>query len=449
MCGIWGILPRNKSGLFKSDSAEAKQMMLDTAKRGEHSTGIFMTEYKDPKAHPTGVKVIGGPHNICYQKSIWEDVEAFLGQHAGSMVGHGRHATRGKISGKNAHPFQHDHITLVHNGTLYSGVSYQKKGDTEIEVDSHALCVAMAEKGIAEALTDIHGAYAIIAHDAKEGAIYFARNKERPLHIYSSKTRHYLMSEFPYLWALVQSYNKVDDKEEKVWLLGEEQLYKVDLNSPDKYEIVSDLKALRKKKEDDRRAIEEQERKNRAAEWERNRPPQTQIGYPGGTKKSRMSLDRSARTVLFTVKTVEAANDGNYRYTGLSKDGVVVWFLTDSQKLDYIEKEGTAKVHSVGYKDTVPYYFVKHRGITWVEEVEDTEGTANQSGYFLTANRKRLDVDVWHRRCLKETCINCDTKFKSWDSNKVVLTDDDKLLCSACWSMFAGTKPGESLPTIN
>lgn len=449
MCGIWGILPRNKAGLFKSDAAEAKQMMLDTAKRGEHSTGVFMTEYKDPHALPTGVKVVGGPHNICYQKAIWDDVESFLGSTAGSIIGHGRHATKGKISGKNAHPFQHDHITLVHNGTLYSGVSYAKKGDTEIEVDSHALCVAMAEKGVAEALTDIHGAYAIIAHDAKEGAIYFARNKDRPLHIYSAKTRHYIMSEFPYLWALVQSYNKVDDKDEKVWLLAEEQLYKIDLNNPDKYQIVTDLKVLRKKKDDERRALEEQERKNRQAEWERNRPPQTQIGYPGGAKKSRQTLDRSARTTIFTVEHVEAANDGNWRYSGLTKEGIVVWFLTDTEKLEYIGKEGTAKVHSVGYKDNVPYYFVKHRGITWIEDVEEAEGTSNQSGYFLTANHKRLTYDVWHKRCTKENCSHCDTIFRSWDTNKVVLTDDNKFLCTDCWAQFAGTKPGEPLPTIN
>lgn len=430
MCGLWGVISKNKSGLFQADMEEVQQMMLDTVQRGDHSTGLFVTDYQEPTDLPTGIKCVGGPHNIIYGP-IWKDLTEYVGRRGGAVIGHGRHATRGSISVKNAHPFQHGNITLVHNGTIYGGVSFAKKGETEIEVDSHALCVAMDEKGIVDALIDVHGAYAIIAHDANEGCLYIARNKERPLFWYPAKDRIYIMSEFQYLRALVNRYKK-EIEPNNILIFEEDILYKVDL--VDKREItrVADLGALKREKLAALRKKEDEERAARQAQFRKDNPNWQGDRYTPPVKVTAGSKKRPE--IIFEVKSVEQGRGGNYKYWCLGADKEKVFFETDTQKDHYIGRIGEARASKVHWKDGEATYFVKHKTIEWDRDPEEED--TSKEGYFLLANRKRMLVSDWSRRHTHEGCDVCDHTFNFSEYKETWLTDDDKLVCKDCVDTF-------------
>lgn len=450
MCGVYSIIARGKSGLSHDDSEVLKQMMLDTVQRGDNSSGLFMTEYQHPEASPTGVKVLGGPHNIIYNDKLWKDICRNIQVKAGAVVGHGRYATKGKVTAQNAHPFQHEHITLVHNGTIHRGVSYQKKGDVDIDVDSHALAVAMAEKGVAQALAEIHGAYAVIVHDAKEQCIYVARNNERPLHIYSNHYRHYIMSEGPFLDVILERYNK-KIKDSHIMYFTPEKLIKFDLKDPGGYTTVADIGKMRSDIfEAERKKLEEEaaERRKKFGNgvghgWNNVRPANS-VDKNEGSR-----LEREIKPVLFCVKSY-AAYGPNFRYSCLTPDGRPLCFISDQIHPEYLDKIGRAKIHSYVKKNSADeVIFVKHRDITWLLEHERTgiiipgeiqtvkeEDTGYQAGSFRTFNNKRISTTEWTKRYINEGCNTCDKKFSYLDYRNVILTDDNMLLCQECAAEF-------------
>jgi len=439
MCGIYGIIARHKNGLNMSDQDILKQMMLDTVQRGDNSSGLFMTDFRKPTKSPTGVKVLGGPHNIIYNESLWGDVGKFLQRDAGAVIGHGRWATRGKVTAENAHPFKHEHITLVHNGTIHSGVSYAKKGNTDVEVDSHALCVAIAERGILEALSDVRGAYAVIVHDAKEGCLYIARNNDRPLHIYSTTSRHYIMSEGGFLDAIISRYNK-REKDQHTMYFKPEQLVKIDLKDPDQYYAVGDIAELRLKKEAAAREVADANRK-------KYMPPafNGNLSGKGGSKrdddKERLTQARELKGCSFKVNSVEPYGT-NFRYRGTTVEGTPMFFISDQNKSEYLGRTGEAKIHSYVNKNQQQCLFVRHRDISWHKPyIETREEEPAAAGTFRTLNNKRITATDWAFRITREGCDHCDKTFTYLGYRDVVLTDDDKFLCAECAEEFmVGTK---------
>jgi len=453
MCGIWAVIPRGKTGLYTADVAIARQMMLDTVQRGEHSTGIFATHYKEPRSMPTGVKVVGGPHNIYGNKPLWTELSEWMGLNAGCIIGHGRLATRGKVSAKNAHPFQHEHITMVHNGTLTSGFSLAKKGEVDLEVDSHALAVMMAEKGMLEALASIKGAYAIIAHDAKEGCLWIARNSERPLFVYTNNDRHLIMSEEEYLQALVDRNVGLSKHGADVLQFSSECLVKIDLFDPKEYQLAGDISELRKQKEKVQREIDRKSREEADKKYQQTLKKQNRFRHPANDytaanpsgqvmmypKVKKKSSD--PEFVEFTVMNFRKWKS-LYLYECQMTGGALVHFQTDSIKDGYIGRVGSAPVHTVHEKGMFTNYFVKHRSISWSDEtvVEADAPDAGKEeapplvgGSFLTYNGKRIGTAAWRERIEgKEGCFMCDGDFTLLDYKTTVLTDDDKLLCQKC-----------------
>jgi hypothetical protein len=442
MCGIYAVIGRTKHGLNSSDGDVLQQMMFATIPRGDDSTGLFMTDYLHPTKAPTGVKVLGGPHNIVYNAPLWKDVLGFLQRKAGAVIGHGRSATRGNISATNAHPFQHDHITLVHNGTLHGGVSYQKKGDVSIDVDSHALAVAMAEKGVARALSEVKGAYAVIVHDAKEGKLYVARNNDRPLCIYSSASRHYIMSEGDYLKTIVDRENKIMPKDTTLLVFKPETLVEFDLSDPEFYRPVGDIKALREAHEASETTQRVKEDEERRKKYQQGSPPSGSSASGSSrlavTEKERHVLRKGVTEVSFLVEGFDPFGV-NYRFYGRTPIGTKVFFISDTPKPEYIQRIGRAPVHSHVYKGDRESVFVKHRLIEWAKVLEDqpTGEEPAKAGFFLTANNKRISVDDWEKLRTHGGCNTCDATFGMLDYRKVVLTDDNMLLCIACAAEFS------------
>lgn len=226
MCGIFGTIVKSKNGLWTPEEAFIQNLLVVGAVRGDHGTGTFWVPHTDP-TEVDYLKIAGNPYNLIHAKE-WGDYWKEAKSKAKAFVGHHRYATKGKHTTDNAHPFQHKHITMVHNGTIHWGLTKYEKMPG-VEVDSHALTIAIAEEGL-QVLADMSGAFACVWHNAEDGTLNIAKNNERPLSLVRMENGNYFFaSEGPMLaWAL----NRVahDKKWEKVDLVNNKH-YKFNLEN--------------------------------------------------------------------------------------------------------------------------------------------------------------------------------------------------------------------------
>ncbi|AVJ48181.1 hypothetical protein [Salmonella phage SE131] len=197
MCGIVFV---GGVTLSSANIERFENMLFADTFRGEHSTGV-MAYYK-PYNEQAFIKVAKKaiPGDMFVRSQIWDDVKEHKTKNVNPvtkatttssinpkfMVGHNRYATAGAVNDKNAHPFQHEHITLVHNGSL---VDQSLLPDHKrFEVDSENVCYSIATIGIAETIKKLHGAFVLVWHDAKENTLNFIRNDERPFYMMKTNT---------------------------------------------------------------------------------------------------------------------------------------------------------------------------------------------------------------------------------------------------------------------
>lgn len=165
-----------KQGFFKKDEELFKELLIVNSLRGAHSTGIFGGKIEYPADY---AKSVGNPYDFIDNPAT-QPVWSKMNRKWRYVVGHGRQATRGKVSPENAHPFQVGHITMVHNGTVWNS---DKVDTIKHDVDSNAIAHALAEHSPEDIFSDINGAYAIVWHNAQTKRLAMVRNKERPLAI--------------------------------------------------------------------------------------------------------------------------------------------------------------------------------------------------------------------------------------------------------------------------
>ena len=163
--------------------------------RGKDSVGVYgvtasgKCAYHKSTAHPSDFLQLKATASII--------------QSAETLVGHNRHATLGAVNSNNAHPFQHGHITLVHNGTLdrYPVMEGQSAFDTDSECVAWNLSQCKTTKETIAFLESISGAFAFIWHDARDNSMWYIRNDERPLYSTTVQGAKYLSSERGILFA--------------------------------------------------------------------------------------------------------------------------------------------------------------------------------------------------------------------------------------------------------
>ena len=206
MCGIIGLISKHKSGFYQLDTLVFAQMLIADSVRGVDSTGVFgvrrtgSVEYMKVGAHPFALLT-------SKQYELWSRQ---MIQNFDIVVGHNRKATSGEINNKNAHPFVHEHIILVHNGSLYN---HKSLADTE--VDSHAIAHLLAKKSPDEAIKEINGAFALIWFNVKERKLYAVRNSDRPLCYSDTSDQIVLASEGSMLkWIAERNSKKWEDIKE-------------------------------------------------------------------------------------------------------------------------------------------------------------------------------------------------------------------------------------------
>jgi asparagine synthetase B (glutamine-hydrolysing) len=170
MCGIVGYL--NKEQFSTVPNKAFKSLLAIDVIRGQDSTGIAAIRDKEVSIYKKAV------HSLDLLELIPYDLLPLNNGKTTAVIGHNRAATRGAVSARNAHPFQHEHITLVHNGTLRNrvGLSFNT------QVDSDAICAEFSKRYHTDVLEDLDGAYALVWYDQKLNTMFFARNEERPLH---------------------------------------------------------------------------------------------------------------------------------------------------------------------------------------------------------------------------------------------------------------------------
>lgn len=174
MCGIVGVIGNN---LKKKHENFMMQALLVDSLRGFHSTGIA----RIPWATNGDVRI--------FKKALpaWDFLEMkttakLLSENMGASayIGHNRHATRGAINNANSHPFQIDHITMVHNGSLLR--TNNLPDYKQFEVDSENIAHCLATIGVHETTKLLDGAYALVWHDASDHTMHMVRNSQRPMH---------------------------------------------------------------------------------------------------------------------------------------------------------------------------------------------------------------------------------------------------------------------------
>ncbi len=203
MCGIVGLIAKTSSGFHTGDDDIFTQMLQMDSVRGMDSTGVFGVN-SEGKIDLIKANTHGWLFTQCKQ---YHDFNKQIYQSYKFVVGHNRAATRGAVTASNAHPFKEDHIVLVHNGTIFNKDSLAK----DTEVDSHAICKALAKADAKTALKQINGAFALVWYDQKYKTLNLARNSERPLYVLEYDHYYCVSSEvgLPY-WLNSRDRRKID-----------------------------------------------------------------------------------------------------------------------------------------------------------------------------------------------------------------------------------------------
>lgn len=184
MCGILGVAG---PGILQRDLDIFKDLGMVSQLRGLHGSGVFQIRSepyrsgadfeewsKSSSPWVDHVNVIEEENRLVRNKSYLLDTPS-----VDVIIGHVRHATKGKISDDNAHPFVFSKIVGVHNGTL-KDVKYQHATKT----DSELMFSDMNSRGVGPVLKELDkdSAYAIVVYDYTTSSLIFARNAKRPMH---------------------------------------------------------------------------------------------------------------------------------------------------------------------------------------------------------------------------------------------------------------------------
>jgi predicted glutamine amidotransferase len=169
MCGLVGIA----GDLSYNDKDILKTLLTLSILRGEDSAGVAIVP--EDGSTPDIIKTVGTSFEL-FGMTKFERFSPFRKK---ALIGHTRKATIGGINKYTAHPFNYEHITGVHNGTLRNWKDLP--GDS-LATDSMTMYENFARVGVRETIEALDGAYAAVWWDEEKGTLNILRNKERSLY---------------------------------------------------------------------------------------------------------------------------------------------------------------------------------------------------------------------------------------------------------------------------
>lgn len=174
MCGLSGVLSQsisyNEENMFRD-------LLNISSTRGFQGSGAIVYQKPSNIFRGTGtIRTIRSKH-ISGALAYSDELGELLRPSCSALVGHARWPTKGGTDEKALHPHRFDHITGVHNGTLWKAAGQ----DVKDQSDSAMFFRAVAEVGIREAIRETRGAYAFIWVDEDAETLNFLRNSQRTL----------------------------------------------------------------------------------------------------------------------------------------------------------------------------------------------------------------------------------------------------------------------------
>ena len=179
MCGLFGLV--NTTGKYANDMwLLLPDFFMAGSIRGVDGIGMIKVDSNGKsdwlKSEEPGYDFL----KQCKTKPFITGIGAYP-----FIVGHHRSATRGTISVDNTHPFEHKHITLVHNGTVTR--TRELAAGTDTDVDSKMITYGIAERGLQETVNEMYGAWSMVWYDGNEAKLNFLRNDQRPMSFLTTK----------------------------------------------------------------------------------------------------------------------------------------------------------------------------------------------------------------------------------------------------------------------
>ena len=200
MCGLVGIVGTPTS---KGMDAFVASLVLDWV-RGPHSTGVCAVH---ERRGPYTFKEVGHPFHILtsktFNRKVFQNPYSFP-----VLMGHNRWATQGAKTKRNAHPFTHGHITLMHNGTLNKHIDAGQPA--EFDTDSESIAYAISKEGIAEVWRRLEGAACLAWWDDKDKTFNLIRNSQRPMWIATTKDSNAMFyASEPWIMEIAAKKNRI------------------------------------------------------------------------------------------------------------------------------------------------------------------------------------------------------------------------------------------------
>ncbi len=173
--------------MTSADVSRFEKLLYCDVFRGPHSTGVFTQrryygkDIKGPQVDICKDAVEAAYYLDSPEWAMCRDGVEKTAKLGNFYVGHNRYATMGAKTAKNAHPFNHGDITLVHNGTLTQQSLLPDHRD--FDVDSENICHSINKIGAAETIQKLNGAFTLVWFDSSDETLHIIRNDERPFHL--------------------------------------------------------------------------------------------------------------------------------------------------------------------------------------------------------------------------------------------------------------------------
>lgn len=482
MCGLVGM-----ASCFSLSNDHKKifnDMLFIDMLRGMHSTGLLtVTMQNSVDTYKRAVEAMTFMDTKKYGELLGKNNLAVL-------AGHNRHATKGGINHANAHPFVHDQIVLMHNGTLNSVANLTKHTDFSTDSEAIAYNMAQAEPDNARSVIEkLNGAYALVWWDGRDNTLNFIRNKERPLFYATDKE---LFAESKYFsWASeldmismcherhldwLERYKRVPEmKHHKVSLKGR-TLELVSVQEYEEYTPVVSVYVANRGNYGGAKQAKKQQEKNESDNKKQNgnviampnvasgiQPPVPDYFPARGTRLKLLPLEWVA------YGSEEGKGKGVFvaesPYNPKEVVNCSIHVLSKKEYEDYIDKEGydlVAKVLNIGWVEADQEYccvmnekmHIKREEAKEEPEKKKSESESEESGVrplsgvlggspigmevpFIEGYGQRMLTHKEWNHLTRDGCARCCRDLLVTDSPDVYWLDSQTPLCLQCSAEYS------------